>query len=71
VGLGCRVVVDLKTTGTSPLNTCMKQFRAAVKVGGMWVSTIVFADNPTLTFKLVQPQYGAGNVLGPPIQLGH
>jgi hypothetical protein len=65
------VAVVLKMTGTALLNTDMKQFKATVKVGGMWVSTIVFADNPILAFKLVQSQYGAGNVLAPPTQLGH
>ena len=55
---------------TKKLNTYMKQFRATVKVGGMWVNTIVFADNPILAFKLVQSQYGASNVLAPPTQLG-
>ena len=59
------------TTGTALLNTDMKQFKATVKVGGMWVSTIVFTDNPSPVFKLVQSQYGAGNILAPPTPLGH
>lgn len=49
----------------------MKQFRATVKVGGIWVNTIVFADNPNLAFQLVKAQYGTANVLAPPTQLSH
>jgi hypothetical protein len=49
----------------------MKQFKATVKVSGVWINTIVFADNSAMAFKLVQGQYGAGNVLAPPLQLGH
>lgn len=49
----------------------MKQFRATVKVGGMWVNTIVFADNPNHAFQLAKAQYGATNVLAPPTQLTH
>lgn len=53
------------------LNTYMKQFRATVKVGGMWMNTIVFADNPNHAFQLAKSQYGTSNVLAPPTQLGH
>ena len=45
----------------------MKQFRATVKVSGVWINTIVFADNIAMAYKLVQGQYGAGNVLSPPM----
>ncbi len=47
----------------------MKQFRATVRVSGMLISTIVFADNPALAYKLVQAQYGANNVLAMPTQV--
>ena len=53
------------------LNIVMKQFKATVKVSGVWINTIVFADNSAMAFKLVQGQYGAGNVLSPPLQIGH
>jgi hypothetical protein len=49
----------------------MKQFKATVKVSGVWINTIVFADNSSMAFKLVQGQFGAGNVLSPPQQIGH
>ena len=49
----------------------MKQFKATVKVGGLVISTIVFAENVNFAFKLVQSLYGAGNVVSPPIQIGH
>jgi len=49
----------------------MKQFRATVKVSGVWVNTIVFADNLNHAFQLARAQYGAMNVLAPPQQIGH
>jgi len=53
------------------INTVMKQFKVTVKVSGVLINTIVFAENSALAFKLVQGQYGASNVLSPPMQLGH
>lgn len=47
----------------------MRQFRATVKVGGMWVQTIIFADNATIALKLAQASYGSSNVQGTPIPL--
>ena len=47
----------------------MKQFRATVKAGGLWVQTVIFAENSLMALKLAQAQYGAGNVMGMPIQL--
>jgi len=49
----------------------MKQFKAMVRVGGMWVNTIVFDDNPNHAFQLAKSQFGASNVMSPPTQLGH
>ena len=51
------------------INTCMKQFKATVKVSGVIVNTVVFADNPIHAFKLVQQQYGSTNVVSPPTLL--
>lgn len=47
----------------------MHQYRAMVKAGGMWVETIVFAENVAAAVKLVHAQYGIGNVSGTPTQL--
>ena len=47
----------------------MRQFRATVKVGGMWVQTIIFADNATIALKLAQASYGSSNVQGTPVPL--
>ena len=47
----------------------MHQYRAMVKAGGMWLETIVFAENVAAAVKLVQSQYGIGNVSGTPTQL--
>ena len=47
----------------------MHQFRATVKVSGMWVQTVIFADNSTLALKIAQGLYGSGNVQGMPTPL--
>jgi len=47
----------------------MKQFRAKVKVSGTIINTIVFADNHMFALKLVKQQYGANNVVSPPVQI--
>ena len=47
----------------------MRQFRATVKVGGMWVQTVIFAENSNVALKLAQAQYGASNVQGMPMPL--
>jgi hypothetical protein len=49
----------------------MKQFRATVKVSGLIVSTIVFADNANFAMKILQAQFGANNVIGIPTQIGN
>ena len=49
----------------------MKQFKATVKVSGLVMNTIVFAENVNFAFKLVQSLYGANNVVSPPVQVGH
>jgi len=47
----------------------MRQYRATVKVGGMWVQTVIFADNGNVALKLAQAQYGSSNVQGNPVPL--
>ena len=49
----------------------MRQFKATIKVSGVWINTIVFADNSAMALKLAQRQYGASNVLSTPQQIGH
>jgi len=48
----------------------MKQFRATVKVSGLVINTIVFADNANFAIKILQAQYGANNVVGIPTVVG-
>ncbi len=48
----------------------MRKFRATVKVSGLIVSTIVFADNANFAMKILQTQFGANNVIGIPTQIG-
>jgi hypothetical protein len=47
----------------------MKQFKVTVKVSGIWINTILFADNIAMALKLAQGQYGAANVMSPPQQI--
>ena len=49
----------------------MKQFRTTVKVSGLVVTTIVFADNANFAMKILQAQFGANNVIGIPTQIGN
>ncbi len=53
------------------ISKCMKQFRATVKVSGLVLNTIVFADNANFAIKILQAQYGLNNVVGTPTQIGH
>jgi len=47
----------------------MRQFRATVKASGLWVQTVIFAENSMMALKLAQAQYGASNVMGTPVQI--
>lgn len=47
----------------------MKQFKATVKVSGVWINTIVFADNSAMAYKLVQGLFGVNNILSTPQQV--
>ena len=49
----------------------MKQSRATVKVSGLVINTIVFAENSNFAIKLLQAQFGANNVIGIPTQIGN
>ncbi len=49
----------------------MKQFRAIVRVSGLIVNTIVFADNANFAMKILQTQFGANNVIGIPTPVGN
>jgi hypothetical protein len=49
----------------------MKPFRATVKVSGVVIGTILFAENTNFAIKLLQAQFGANNVIGIPTQIGN
>ena len=49
----------------------MKQFRATVRVSGLIVNTIVFAENSNFAMRIVQAQFGTNNVIGIPTQIGN
>lgn len=51
------------------LNIDMKQFKATVRVGGLIVATIVFAENSSCAMRLLRAQFGASNVVGNPMAL--
>ena len=41
---------------------CMKRYKAIVKASGLWVETIVFAQNTAQAYALFKSIYGANNV---------
>jgi len=47
----------------------MKQFRATVKTSGIWVQTIVYAENSIRAMLILQAQFGSNNVLGVPVEI--
>jgi len=48
------------------LNTAMKQYKATVRVAGLILTTVVFAENTNFAMKLLQAQFGTNNVVGIP-----
>ena len=52
------------------INTYMKRYKAIVNAGGMWVETILYAQNPAQANKLFQAIFGAKNVPHQPQQIG-
>lgn len=51
------------------LNINMKRYKATVNAAGMWVETILYAQNPAQAYKLFQAIFGAGNVPHQPQQI--
>ncbi len=47
----------------------MKRYKATVNASGMWVETILYAQNPAQANKLFQAIFGVKNVIGIPTQL--
>ncbi len=47
----------------------MKRYKATVNASGMWVETILYAQNPAQANKLFQAIFGVNNVIGIPTQL--
>ena len=48
----------------------MYKYQAQVKVSGVWVKTIIYADNQLHAKLLAQYQYGTTNVPFAPIKIG-
>ncbi len=47
----------------------MKQYKARVNASGLWVETILYAQNQAQAYKLFQTIFGIRNVPQQPIQL--
>jgi hypothetical protein len=47
----------------------MKKYKAMVNVGGVTLTTVVFAENSMFAYKLVQKLFGDNNIVSPPIQI--
>ena len=54
----------------SRLNIYMKRYKATVNAAGMWVETILYAQNQAQAYKLFQAIFGANNVPHQPLQIG-
>jgi hypothetical protein len=52
------------------INIYMKRYKATVNAAGMWVETILYAQNPAQAYKLFQAIFGANNVPHQPLQIG-
>ena len=48
----------------------MKRYKATVNASGMWVETILYAQNQAQAYKLFQTIFGSSNVPHQPTQLG-
>jgi glycerol-3-phosphate dehydrogenase len=51
------------------INPCMKRYKATVNAAGMWVETILYAQNQVQAYKLFQAIFGSNNVPHQPIQI--
>jgi glycerol-3-phosphate dehydrogenase len=47
----------------------MKRYKATVNAAGMWVETILYAQNPAQTYALFKSIFGAANVPHQPQQV--
>lgn len=52
------------------LNIYMKRYKATVNAAGMWVETILYAQNQAQAYRLFQAIFGANNVPHQPLQIG-
>ena len=44
------------------INNVMRRYKATVKANGMWIETILYAQNQTQAYKLFQTIFGISNV---------
>ena len=52
------------------INIYMKRYKATVNAAGMWVETILYAQNQAQAYRLFQAIFGANNVPHQPLQIG-
>ena len=52
------------------INTYMKRYKATVNASGMWVETILYAQNPAQAYALFKVIFGTSNVPHMPQQIG-
>jgi glycerol-3-phosphate dehydrogenase len=63
--------LSLKAFGLKiPGQVSMKRYKATVNASGMWVETILYAQNQAQAYKLFQAIFGANNVPHQPLQIG-
>jgi hypothetical protein len=47
----------------------MNQYQARVRVSGVTVTTVVYAENTPAAIKILQVLFGAGQVIGTPTEI--
>ena len=52
------------------INIYMKRYKATVNAAGMWVETILYAQNQAQAYRLFQAIFGSNNVPHQPLQIG-
>lgn len=64
------IFYDDYVTSYIGLNIYMKRYKATVNAAGMWVETILYAQNQAQAYRLFQAIFGANNVPHQPLQIG-
>jgi len=59
----------LGSVSSNLINICMKRYRAIVNAGGIWVETILYAQNQAHAYRLFKAIFGPQNAPHQPQQV--